>query len=146
MRSYPDAEIAGQPAGYWTGVAHRAVIGHIRAALAREDLTQPHWWVLNQVAASPGTWTRATLAERLAGFADTDFTAVAGNLVDRGWLADTGTLRLTEAGEAGRARAKAHTADALDRIHAHISTTDYVTTVNVLRRMVDNLGGDSNLP
>ncbi|MFJ8050920.1 hypothetical protein [Streptomyces luteogriseus] len=30
--------------------------------------------------------------------------------------------------------------------HEGISTADFVTTINVLRRMVANLGGDGNLP
>jgi len=55
MQEYSTEQVAAQPIGYWTGVAHRAVTASIRASLAEEQLTQPHWWILNQVAGPPGT-------------------------------------------------------------------------------------------
>src|SRR5690348_13770832 len=105
MKEYTQEQLASQPIGYWSGEAYRRVVGRIRAELAAEDLTQPHWWTLNHVAGSPGTWTRVKLAEKLAPFDDLgiDFAGVFDDLITRGWMReDAGTLTLTEAGEAGR--------------------------------------------
>ena len=43
----PDDALATQPIGYWSGLAHRAVIGRIRDEMARIDVTQPQWWTVN---------------------------------------------------------------------------------------------------
>ncbi|WP_242426830.1 MULTISPECIES: hypothetical protein [unclassified Streptomyces] len=101
MKEYSQEELASQPIGYWSGEACRRVVGRIRAELAVEDLTQPHWWTLNHVAGTPGAWSRAKLAERLVTFDDLgiDFDGVFDDLVTRGWMKeDAGTLTLTEAG------------------------------------------------
>ncbi|MFD8008696.1 MarR family transcriptional regulator [Streptomyces sp. NPDC058955] len=149
FREYEERELAAQPIGAWTGMAYRLVVGAIREQLAVEGLTQPHWWTLNHVAGEPGRWTRAALTERLVHWDDrgTDFDGVFDDLVGRGWLTeDAGLMTLTEAGEEGRARAKERNARIHQRVHAGVGTADFVTTINVLRRMVANMGGDGNLP
>ncbi|MEV5518386.1 MarR family transcriptional regulator [Streptomyces flaveolus] len=149
LREYSQEELAAQPIGAWTAMACRLVVGALREQLAVEDLTQPHWWTLNHVAGEPGKWTRATLIERLAKWDDLgiDFNGVFDDLVDRGWLAeDAGLMTLTEAGENGRVRAKERNLRVHQQVHEGIDPADFVTTINVLRRMVANLGGDSNLP
>lgn len=149
LREYSQEELAAQPIGAWTGMACRLVVGALREQLAVEDLTQPHWWTLNHVAGEPGKWTRATLIERLAKWDDLgiDFNGVFDDLVDRGWLAeDAGLMTLTEAGENGRVRAKERNLRVHQQVHEGIDPADFVTTINVLRRMVANLGGDGDLP
>ncbi|GAB2886045.1 MarR family transcriptional regulator [Streptomyces mayteni] len=150
IREYPVEELAAQPIGWWSGAAHRLVVGALREALAVEGLTQPHWWTLNHAAGEPGRWTRAALTERLAAYDDraTDFDAVYDDLVARGWLTEeaTGGMRLTEDGEAGRRRAGERNRRIHHRTHEGVTEADFVTTVNVLRRMVANHGGDGNLP
>ncbi|MFD4180653.1 hypothetical protein [Rhodococcus sp. NPDC058514] len=150
MIDYSDDVIAAQPMGYWTDLAGRTIIGALRAQLAVEQLTQPHWWTLNHVSGSPGAWSRATLAERLREFADegTDFGTVVDDLTDRGWLRvdEAGALTLTDEGEAGRRRAHERNATAHQRMREGVPTADYVATVNVLRRMVANLDGRTDLP
>jgi hypothetical protein len=149
MKDYTRQELASQPIGYWSGEAYRTIVGRIRADLAMEGLTQPHWWVLNHVAASPGIWTPATLTERLRSFDDqgTDFAQVFTDLSARGWLKQDGeTLTLTADGESGRLRAAARGAEANELTHEGISPAEYVACLNVLRRMIDNLGGNSDLP
>ncbi|MGW0864387.1 MarR family transcriptional regulator [Streptomyces sp. NPDC002611] len=151
LKEYSHDELAAQPIGAWTGMAYRSVVGALRAQLAVEDLTQPHWWTLNHAASAPATWTRPTLTRRLLPYddADTDFDAVYDDLVTRGWLtedATTGTMTLTEPGEAARLRAKARNLRVHHQTHEHIDPADFVTTINVLRRIVANLGGDGNLP
>ncbi|MCG8965865.1 MarR family transcriptional regulator [Streptomyces sp. CL12-4] len=149
LKEYSQEELAAQPIGAWTGMACRMVVGALREQLAVEDLTQPHWWTLNHVAGEPGKWTRATLIERLAKWDDLgiDFNGVFDDLVDRGWLAeDAGLMTLTEAGENGRVRAKERNLRVHQQVHEGIDPADFVTTINVLRRMVANLGGDGDLP
>lgn len=58
VQEYTPEELATQPIGYWSGATMRLVVGGIRAELATEDLTQPHWWTLNHVAGAPGAWGR----------------------------------------------------------------------------------------
>ncbi|WBB77891.1 hypothetical protein O7606_16645 [Micromonospora sp. WMMD882] len=153
IREYSREELAAAPIGAWTGEAYRRVVGAIRAELAVEDLTQPHWWTLNHAAGRPGRWTRPELVERLAPYEDLgiDFDGVFDDLVARGWLTedltgDAGGMTLTESGEAGRLRAWARLRPVLDRAHEGVDTDDFVTTINVLRRIVANLGGDGDLP
>ncbi|MFF8811410.1 MarR family transcriptional regulator [Streptomyces pactum] len=149
LKEYPSEELAAQPIGAWSGEAYRRVVGALRAQLAVEDLTQPHWWTLNHVAGAPGRWTRAALTERLARYddQDTDFDGVYDDLVRRGWLTeDEGRMTLTGEGEAGRLRAAERNRRVHRQTHEGIPTADFVTTINVLRRMVANLGGDGDLP
>lgn len=150
LRDYPDEELAAQPIGAWTGEAYRRVVGAIRAQLAVENLTQPHWWTLNHASGAPGHWTRASLTVRLSPYddQDTDFDAVYDDLNARGWLREDqrGGMTLTEEGEAARLRARERNLPVHTRTHEGVSQADFITTVNVLRRMVANLGGDGNLP
>ncbi|MCZ2525763.1 MarR family transcriptional regulator [Streptomyces sp. HB2AG] len=149
ITEYSQEQLAAQPIGYWSGVANEIVVGCIRAALAEEGLTQPHWWILNHLAGAPEQWTRVSLTAKLSPFdrQDTDFEAVYADLVSRGWIAEfNGRLTLTDAGEGGRQRAKARTLKVHEQMHNGVETADYVTTLNVLRRMIANLGGNSDLP
>jgi hypothetical protein len=62
-------------------------------------------------------------------------------LVERGWLSvddDTGRLSITTAGEAARLECKGHAPAIRGRIHAGIDDADYVTTLKVLHRMIEN--------
>ncbi|MEO3811958.1 MarR family transcriptional regulator [Sphaerisporangium sp. B11E5] len=149
IKEYPEEQLNAQPLGYWSGEGYRRVVGRIRADLAVEGLTQPHWWTLNHVAGAPGLWSRSTLTAKLRPFDDLgiDLDDVFLDLIDRGWLKeDGGTLTLTETGEAGRRRAWDRSAQAQEVMRDGITTADYVTTINVLRRVIGNLGGESDLP
>ncbi len=149
LKEYAQEELAAQPVGAWTGMAYRVVVGAIREQLAVEGLTQPHWWTLNHAAGAPGKWTREALTEWLRQWDDagTDFEGVYDDLVDRGWLTeDAGRMALTEEGEAGRVRAKERNARVHQQVHEGVDPADFATTIDVLRRMVANMGGNGNLP
>ncbi|MBD0672631.1 MarR family transcriptional regulator [Streptomyces sp. CBMA156] len=151
IKTYEPQIIAAQPIGAWTGeLFRRLVVEGLRGQLAVEGLTQPHWWTLNHAAGKPGGWTRTTLTERLTPYDDqgTAFDTVYDDLIARGWLTEDtdGALTLTEDGEAGRLRARERNLAIHERAHEGIGTDEFVTTVNVLRRMVANLGGNGNLP
>ncbi|MBD0709069.1 MULTISPECIES: MarR family transcriptional regulator [unclassified Streptomyces] len=151
LKEYTREALAGQPIGAWAGMASRLVVGGLREQLAVEGLAQPHWWTLNHVAGSPGVWTRPVLTARLAtwDFLGTDFERVYDELVARGWLtedAGTGAMTLTEEGEEGRVRARDRNARVHRQAHEGVGTDDFVTTINVLRRIVANMGGEGDLP
>ncbi len=148
MNEYPAEQVAAQPIGYWSRVAYQATVGRLRAELAIQQLTQPHWWTLNHVAGDPGTWTRVALADRLQPFDDLgiEFEDVFDDLIERGWLAENDTFSLTELGTQELGKARERMATAQQDTLAGIATEDYVTTINTLRRMIQNLGGDSSLP
>ncbi|MFC0844220.1 MarR family transcriptional regulator [Streptomyces noboritoensis] len=149
IKEYPQDKLAAQPIGFWSREAADLVIGGLRTALAEEDLTQPHWWSLNHIAGAPGHWTRATLTEKLTPYddQDTDFDAVYADLASRGWIAEAdATLTLTEEGEAGRLRARDRNAKVHARMRVGIDDAAYAATIDALRRIVANLGGDGDLP
>ncbi|MER7585367.1 MarR family transcriptional regulator [Kitasatospora sp. NPDC097691] len=150
IKTYTPEVIAAQPIGAWSGEAYRRVVGGLREQLAAEGLTQPHWWTLNHVAGRPGGWNRTTLTERLTPYDDQDtaFDTVFDDLIARGWLTEhaDASLTLTDDGEAGRLRARDRNLRIHERTHEGIAPEDFVTTINVLRRMVANLGGNGNLP
>jgi hypothetical protein len=150
IKAYPDEVLAAQPIGYWSGEAYRTVVGRIRADLAVESLTQPHWWILNHVTGTPAEWDRERLISRLSRFddLDIDFDDVIDDLLRRGWLtqAPAGTFSLTEDGAAGLARARDRVGRGQAQLFDGIAPHEYVAALNVLRRMIANLGGDADLP
>ncbi|MFJ3515030.1 MarR family transcriptional regulator [Streptomyces sp. NPDC090131] len=148
-KEYSQEQLAAQPIGYWTREAAHLVIGGLRAALAEEQLTQPHWWTLNHIARAQGQWTRKALTEKLAPFddQDTDFETVYDDLTARGWLTETDDhLTLTDTGEAGRIRAHDRNAAVHTRMRQGIDDATYAATIDTLRRLVANLGGNGDLP
>lgn len=150
LTDYSDEVLAAQPIGYWSGETYRRVVGRIRADLATENLTQPHWWILNHVGSGPGQWDRKDLIARLAPFDDLglDLDGVLDDLLERGWLTETPTQTfvLTEAGEAGRSRAADRGQQAQAQVHDGIAPHEFVAAINVLRRVIGNLGGNPDLP
>ncbi|MCX5196657.1 MarR family transcriptional regulator [Streptomyces sp. NBC_00249] len=149
IKEYPEEQVAAQAIGYWTGAANRIIVGGLRTALAEESLTQPHWWILNHIAGAPDEWTAATLTAKLTPYDDQnlDFDAIHTDLADRGWTRTSGDrLTLTPAGEAARERARTRNAKVHATMRAGVPDTDYAATINVLRRLIHNLGGASDLP
>ncbi|MEU4427771.1 MarR family winged helix-turn-helix transcriptional regulator [Actinoplanes sp. NPDC024001] len=144
-----DAELAGQPAAYWTGVAYQALIAFTRARQAEHGYTQPQFWLLRNLSSadlSPdgGGRTVDELRHAMAGYlrAEDDLAAEAEVLVERGWLRldeDDGRLWITEAGEAARLDLKGFAPEIRSRIHAGIDDADYVAALKVLLKMIDNV-------
>ncbi|MBQ1063119.1 MarR family transcriptional regulator [Micromonospora chalcea] len=145
-----DAELAGQPAAYWTGVAYESLIAFTRAQHATHGFTQPQFWLLrnlspNDLLPGGGGLTVPELRHAMRSYlrAEDDLDAEAEVLRERGWLtrdAD-GRLRITEAGEDARLRLKQHAPGIRARIHDGVDDADYVTTLKVRRRMIRNTGG-----
>ncbi|MEU6663066.1 MarR family winged helix-turn-helix transcriptional regulator [Streptomyces sp. NPDC046821] len=135
--------LANQPIGYWSGLVHEAVTRHLRDAMARIDVTQPQYWVLNRVNAGPTTPSREEVIAQLTPLADGphEIARVIDQLLHRGWLrSDTGKdLHLTDAGEAARVRLRAIATELRADVHRGISDEEYVAALKVLRRMLANV-------
>lgn len=151
MTTYGQAELAKQPIGYWSGEAYRRVTDAIRESLAANGLSQPQWWVLNRLDDRSRVWTRQGLVDELAPYSDKeegrDVAAEIERLVAAGLgAADGDAVLMTDEGAARLAAARERNGRAHRDARAGIGDDEYAVTIDVLRRIVGNLGGDSRLP
>ncbi|GHB07719.1 MarR family transcriptional regulator [Streptomyces termitum] len=145
-----DAELAGQPAAYWTGVAHEALIAYTRAQQAAKGYTQPQFWLLrnlseNDISPDDEGMTLPALREAMTSYIrpEDDLAAEAATLLKRGWLTrDTeDRLWLTPEGEQARIDLARNGPAIRAALHEGIDDTDYITTVKVLQQLIHNAGG-----
>lgn len=145
-----DAELAGQPAAYWTGVAYEALIAYTRAQQAEKGYTQPQFWLLrnlsvNDISPDGEGMSLPELREAMASYLrpEDDLAAEAEVLLERGWLTrDTdGRLWLTAQGEQARVDLARNAPAIRAALHEGIDDKDYVTAVKVLQRLIRNAGG-----
>lgn len=145
-----DAELAGQPAAYWTGLAYEALIAYTREQQVAKGYTQPQYWLLrnlseNDLSPDGEGMTVSELREAMASYIrpEDDLAVEAEVLVERGWLTRDAENRLwlTEEGERARLDLKRNAPAIRAALHEGIADADYVTTLKVLRRMIRNAGG-----
>ncbi|MFD3548749.1 MarR family transcriptional regulator [Streptomyces sp. NPDC058655] len=145
-----DAELAGQPAAYWTGLAYEALIAYTRSQQAAKGYTQPQFWLLRNLSESDISpdgegMTLPELREAMASYIrpEDDLAAEAEVLLERGWLTRDAEDRLWLTGEGEQARVDlARNAPAIRAaLHEGIDDADYVTTVKVLQQLIRNAGG-----
>jgi hypothetical protein len=145
-----DAELAGQPAAYWTGVAYESLIAFTRARFAEHGFTQPQFWLLrnlskNDLLPDGAGLTVSELQQAMSSYlrAEDDLDVEARALLERGWLTRDGEGRLwiTEAGEEARVSIARHAPAIRAQIHKGIDNADYVTALKVLRQMIRNTEG-----
>ena len=145
-----DAELAGQPAAYWTGVAYEALIAYTRAEQAKRGYTQPQFWLLRNLSAndiSPDGegMTLPDLREAMTSYIrpEDDLKAEAEVLLDRGWLTRDAEDRLwlTKEGEQARVDLGRNAPAIRAALHESIDDADYVTTLKVLQKLIRNAGG-----
>ncbi|MFF6836477.1 MarR family winged helix-turn-helix transcriptional regulator [Streptomyces sp. NPDC012438] len=141
-----DDVLATQPVGYWCGLTQTAVTRHLRDAMAKIDVTQPQYWVLNRVNGGLTAPSREETIAQLTHLADGphEIARVVDQLLHREWLRinDGQRLHLTNAGEAARARLRELATEVRAVVHRGISDEEYVAALKVLRKMVANVGGD----
>ncbi|MFK0259445.1 MarR family transcriptional regulator [Streptomyces sp. NPDC090445] len=141
-----DDMLATQPIGYWSGLAHTVVTRYLRDEMAKIDVTQPQYWVLNRVNGGRTAPTREEVVTQLTPLADGEheIARVIDQLLHRGWLGtDAGQhLHLTDPGEAARVRVRELVAELRAVVHEGIGDEEYVAALKVLRRMVANVTGD----
>ncbi|MFD5300050.1 MarR family transcriptional regulator [Streptomyces mutabilis] len=145
-----DAELAGQPAAYWTGVAYEALIAYTRAQQADKGYTQPRYWLLrnlskNDISPNGEGMTLSELRRAMASYIrpEDDLAAEAEVLLERGWLIRDAKDRLWLTAEGEQARIDlARNAPAIRAaLHEGIDDADYVTTLKVLQLLIRNAGG-----
>jgi hypothetical protein len=144
-------DLVRQPIGYWSGEAYRRVADGIRRGLAATGLSQPQWWILNRLDDTSRTWTAAGLVEELAPYSAREEGRDVGDelaqLVAAGLAAADGeAVVMTAAGAQRLAAARERNGRTHREARAGISDEEYATTIDVLRRIVGNLGGDARLP
>ncbi|QES47281.1 transposase [Streptomyces venezuelae] len=145
-----DAELAGQPAAYWTGVAYEALISYTRARMTEKGYTQPQFWLLrnlsvNDISPDGEGMTLPELREAMVSYIrpEDDLAVEAEGLLERGWLTRDAEDRLWLTAEGEQARVDlARNAPAIRAaLHEGIDDADYVTTLKVLQRLIRNAGG-----
>ncbi|GGS64358.1 MULTISPECIES: MarR family winged helix-turn-helix transcriptional regulator [Streptomyces] len=146
--SATDDVLASQPVGYWAGLVHEAVTRRLRDAMAKIDVTQPQYWVLNRVSGGPTAPGREEVIAQLTPLAggQHEIPRVIDQLLHRGWLridADQ-NLDLTDAGEAARVRLRGLATELRAEVHKGISDEEYVAALKVLRTMIANVEGDGS--
>ncbi|GAB3836700.1 hypothetical protein GCM10029963_77640 [Micromonospora andamanensis] len=108
MQQLSDAQLAAQPAAYWTGVAYESLITFTRARHVELGFTQPQFWLLrnlskNDLLPQGGGLTVPELRSAMNSYlrAEDDLDAESEVLLERGWLTRDGDGRLwiTEAGK-----------------------------------------------
>ncbi|MDN3272399.1 MarR family transcriptional regulator [Streptomyces sp. MA15] len=146
--SHGDAELARQPAGYWTWATARSILSDIHASLAKAGMTQPQWWVLNQLVDPDGARTRAQMSEILATYLDPGARPIDESVdivIALGWATEdsSGTLTLTAAGRLAFDTAK-HVMDQVwAQRHDGIPDEAYVQALKVLQQFIHNTGGQA---
>ncbi|MDF5752827.1 MarR family transcriptional regulator [Spongiactinospora sp. TRM90649] len=145
-----DAELAAQPAAYWTGVAYEALVSYIRARQAEKGYSHPQFWLLRNLSVhdiSPDGegMTLSELQEAMSAYIrpEDDLAAEAEVLLGRGWLSRDAEARLwiTEEGEQARRDLALNGPVIRAALHEGIDDADYVTTVKVLQQFVRNANG-----
>ncbi|MCX4669451.1 MarR family winged helix-turn-helix transcriptional regulator [Streptomyces sp. NBC_01381] len=145
--SHSDEELIDQPIGYWATAAGEAVVHHIRTMLAEAGLTQPQWWILNQINTADGR-DKAEVVETLRGYLSVGDASLHHNisaLHDRALLTEDtdGRLRITDEGRRLRDDTAARQQKTRAEIHEGITDEEYIRTLKVLQRMIHNVGGDA---
>lgn len=134
-----------QPIGFWTARAGEAIRIRTRGALRDIGVTQPEWWLLHQLSLSPSGVDRAEVIEKL-GHNDTPEAIVdaVSTATAKGWIQQSDSrLRYTGAGVEQFDRAAALQRELqTERMHG-ISEEDFVTTIQVLQRTIENVGGQA---
>jgi hypothetical protein len=151
VTAYSQEELVRQPIGYWSGEAYRRVADAIRGSLAANGLSQPQWWILNRLEDTSRAWTRTGLVEELTPYSNgeegRDVADELEQMIAMGLAAADGdSVTKTAAGSERLAAARNRNGQTHRDMLTGIHDDEYATTIDVLRRIVGNLGGDSRLP
>jgi hypothetical protein len=149
--AYSQEELARQPIGYWSGEAYRRVADAIRSSLAANGLSQPQWWILNRLEDTSHAWTRSDLVEELTSYSDReegrDVAVELEQVIAMGLAAADGdSVTKTAPGSERLAAARDRNGQTHRDMLTGIDDDEYANAIDVLRRIVGNLGGDSRLP
>ena len=134
------------PIGYWLKHADEVITEHVDRLLRNNGFTRSSWQVLNIIYRA-GTITRSGVFDTMQTFIDApQLEEIVEEFVQEGWLVvkrgegDAAELVLTNAGKAQRDSVFKLQSEVRRRAMQGISEQEYATVINVLQRMVKNLG------
>jgi DNA-binding MarR family transcriptional regulator/catechol 2,3-dioxygenase-like lactoylglutathione lyase family enzyme len=133
------------PIGYWLKEADRVITEAVNRVQAIHNISRTEWQILNTLY-EVGSINPADLGDIMRPFVDAaGLDAIIAGLAERGWVAQSGggeqlALRLTDAGRQGHAAVQAQQKVVRRRAIEGISEEEYATVIQVLQRMVSNLG------
>ena len=137
-----------RPIGYWIKKADEALTSRIGEAQKANGLSRTEWQVINSLN-KVHVATEEQLGETLHAFADAALLRdIIGSLVERGLVerevSAAFSYRLSDRGRGVHEAALILQKEVRKQAVEGISETDYVTTVRVLEKLVENLtGGDA---
>jgi len=141
----PMQEAIRQPIGFWTARAGEAIRRRTRGALAEIGLSQPEWWVLHQLSLYPDGVAREQVIETVGPNETPEAIEEAiASAATKGLLTvDDAVLKSTESGTAIFLRAALLQQELQAERMQGISEEEFVTTITVLQRTIQNVGGEA---
>ncbi|MES4906932.1 MULTISPECIES: MarR family winged helix-turn-helix transcriptional regulator [unclassified Streptomyces] len=134
-----------KPIGYWLKHLDGLIEADFERTLADSGLARRHWQVLHSLSTGPKTPDELTAALRpFWGEGAITLDEVLDGLERRGWVAREGAeapYALTPLGVEGHAVVAGRIGEARRRITGGVSDEEYLATVDVLRRMAENIEG-----
>lgn len=134
-----------QPIGFWTVRAGEAVRERTQGALGEIGVAQAEWWLLHQLSLRPDGIDRDETIEKI-GHNDTP-EAIVDAIVsaeEKGWLIESGSqLTSTDAGVDKFREMSELQRQLQDERMQGISEDDFITTIRVLQRTIENVGGNA---
>ncbi len=116
-----------------------------QAALADVGVSQPQWWILHQLSLHPGGMERVAMIETI-GPNDTveAIEDALASTAGHAWITDDGArVRVAQLGtEVFRRAAAVQDELQVERMQG-ITDEEFVTTIEVLQRMIANVGADA---
>lgn len=134
-----------QPIGFWTARAGEAIRARTRGALREIGVTQPEWWLLHQISLHPAGADREDTIEKI-GHNDTPEAIVEAidSAITKGWIKQANSrLRFTDSGAEKFDRAADVQRDLQTERMQGITEADFATTIQVLQRTIENVGGNA---
>ncbi|NIL75800.1 hypothetical protein RhoFasB10_01907 [Rhodococcus sp. B10] len=134
-----------QPLGFWTVRAGEAIRRRTQGALRDIGMTQPEWWLLHQISLHPGGVARNATVEKI-GHNDTPRAIVDAieSAMSKGWIsASISMLTFTIAGAEQFTRAETLQRELQTERMQGITEDEFATTILVLQRTIENVGGDA---
>lgn len=130
-----------QPLGFWTVRAGEAIGARTRGALRDIGLSQPEWWLLHQVSLDPDGVDRDATIEKIGHNSTPE---AIDSAVAKGWVEQPHSrLKSTSLGsdlfERGAVLQQELQAERMQGIRIE----DFATTIRVLQRTIDNVGGEA---
>jgi len=132
-----------RPIGYWLKALDQLINEQFDAILEEHGVTRRQWQVMSLLSSEPASRIQLdqALAPFLTGAEPESLDEQVGELMDSGWVELREALfQLTDVGQTSFARLGEVVGRSRDTLAKGISSEEYAQTLDVLERMVRNLG------